>query len=61
MLAIVFGNQAASYAVDTETVAENFSVVLLPDTQYYSETYPDTYVAQALWVRQQAKKDNIKF
>ena len=61
VLAIVFGNQAASYAVDTETVAESFSVVLLPDTQYYSEKYPDTYVAQALWVRQQAKKDNIKF
>ena len=61
VLVIVFGNQAASYAADTETAAESFSVVLLPDTQYYSEKYPDTYVAQALWVRQQAKKDNIKF
>lgn len=61
LLAIVFANQAANYAEDTDTAAESFSVVLLPDTQNYSEKYPDTYVAQALWVRQQAKKDNIKF
>ncbi len=61
LLAIVFANQAASYAEDTETAAESFSVVLLPDTQNYSEKYPGTYVAQATWIRQQAKEDNIKF
>ena len=41
--------------------AKSFSIVLLPDTQNYSEKYPDTYIAQALWIRKQAKQDNIKF
>lgn len=40
---------------------KSFSLVLLPDTQNYSEKYPDTYIAQALWIRKQAKKENIKF
>ncbi len=38
-----------------------FTVVLLPDTQNYSEKYPDTYIAQTLWIRKQFKQDNIKF
>lgn len=41
--------------------AENFSIVLLPDTQNYSEKYPDTYVAQTLWIREHMKDENIKF
>lgn len=40
---------------------EDFTVVLLPDTQFYSEKFPDTYIAQTLWIRQQLKEDNIKF
>ena len=27
---------------------EVFTVVLLPDTQFYSEKYPDTYVARTI-------------
>ena len=41
--------------------ADPFSVVLLPDTQNYSEKYPETYIAQTLWIRQQLKQDNSKF
>ncbi len=45
-----------------DAAAENsFSVVLLPDTQYYAEQYPDTYVAQTLWIRQHLNQDNTKF
>jgi hypothetical protein len=61
LLAIVFAIHAVTFAEDTATAEEGFSVVLLPDTQNYSEKFPDTYVAQALWIRQQAKEDNIKF
>ncbi|MDB4810166.1 metallophosphoesterase [bacterium] len=61
LLTIIFFVSAAASAQDAESAAESFSVVLLPDTQNYSEKYPDTYVAQALWIRQQAKQDNIKF
>ena len=38
-----------------------FTVVLLPDTQVYSEKLPDTYVAQTEWIRGRAAADNIKF
>jgi hypothetical protein len=40
---------------------EVFTVVLLPDTQFYSEKYPETYVAQTMWIRERAKADNTKF
>ena len=40
---------------------EVFSVVLLPDTQFYSEKYPETFVAQTMWIRERARQDNIKF
>ena len=61
LVAITFATQAATVAEDTKTAVGSFSVVLLPDTQNYSEKYADTYAAQTLWVRQQAKQDNIKF
>ena len=38
-----------------------FTVVLLPDTQNYSEKYPEIYVAQTKWIRSRHKPDNIKF
>jgi hypothetical protein len=40
---------------------EVFTVVLLPDTQFYSEKYPETFVAQTMWIRERAKADNMKF
>lgn len=61
VLLIVFVNHAVAFAGEVETAEEDFSVVLLPDTQNYSEKYPGTYMAQTLWIRQQAKEDNIKF
>lgn len=61
LLAIVILSHTAAWAEENPTAEPSFSVVLLPDTQYYSEKYSDTYVAQALWIRQQAKQDNIKF
>ncbi len=33
-------------AQDTAATDKAFTVVLLPDTQFYSEKYPDNYVAQ---------------
>ncbi|MDG1897694.1 MAG: metallophosphoesterase [Fuerstiella sp.] len=61
LAAIFFTLQVRIPAEDTDSAEESFSVVLLPDTQNYSEKYADTYAAQTLWVRQQAKADNIKF
>lgn len=43
--------------------ARPFSVVLLPDTQYYcsSPSRHGIYAAQTRWVRDRAKKDNVRF
>lgn len=61
LLAIILVHPGIAGAEDKDATEQSFSVVLLPDTQNYSEKYPDTYFSQALWIRQQAAKDNIKF
>lgn len=53
--------QTASPAAEPPVAEKSFTVVLLPDTQYYSEKYPATYVAQTLWIRKRLKEDNIRF
>lgn len=44
-----------------EKGAESFSVVLLPDTQLYSEKFPEIYQAQTEWIKANVEKRNIKF
>lgn len=50
-----------SLAEETADAQKTFSIVLLPDTQNYSEKYPDTYIAQTLWIRKHREQENIKF
>ncbi len=45
----------------TTAEREPFSIVLLPDTQYYSEKFPETYKIQTKWIRANAITKNIKF
>ena len=59
-LAIV-GAARAENEPQKAAAEQSFTVVLLPDTQFYSEKFPDTYTAQTLWIRQRLKEDNIKF
>ncbi len=40
---------------------EPFSIVILPDTQYYSQKFPETYLAQTKWIKSKAKRLNIRF
>jgi predicted MPP superfamily phosphohydrolase len=61
VLAVVFGLHSAASEEEDANAEKSFTVVLLPDTQNYSEKYPDTYVAQTLWIRERRKADNIKF
>ena len=60
-LLLGLGAECAVHAQERPKQDGPFSVVLLPDTQNYSEKYPETYIAQTLWIRQQLKQDNIKF
>ena len=59
-LALAVQAASAQTAKPAES-SEPFTVVLLPDTQFYSEKYPETYVAQTMWIRERVKVDNIKF
>jgi len=51
----------SSGCTSSEKDQASFSVVLLPDTQFYSEKYPGTYLSQTYWIKDRAAEDNIKF
>ncbi len=38
-----------------------FTIILLPDTQYYSKTYHETYYKQTQWIADHGDELNIKF
>ena len=48
-------------ALQVVTASDEFRVVLLPDTQLYSESHPEIYAAQTQWVKDRAEPDHIKF
>ncbi len=52
---------AISLAAPVHGASDEFTVVLLPDTQNYSEKYPETYVAQTEWIKSRVEEDNIAF
>jgi len=54
LFSLAVGNACAEGAGD-------FTVVLLPDTQNYSEKFPETYVQQTAWIASRVKADNIRF
>ncbi len=41
--------------------ASDFTIVTIPDTQYYSESYPATFTAQTTWIRDSAGTLNTVF
>ncbi len=41
--------------------AESFTVVALPDTQYYSKSFPDQFNSQSQWIADNRATDNIVF
>lgn len=41
--------------------SESFSVIVLPDTQIYAESFPDNFYKQTEWIRNNIKELNIKF
>lgn len=43
------------------TAARPFTVVMLPDTQFYSKSHPDLFHAQTDWIKQNRKWENIVF
>ena len=39
----------------------SFSIIVLPDTQYYSESYPQHFAAQTQWIKDNVKELNIQY
>ena len=58
---LVAATLIAVFFVSTANAEEMFTVVLLPDTQNYSEKYPETYIAQTEWIKSRVNEDNIQF
>jgi hypothetical protein len=54
--AAVLGTQAPAMAGNAP-----FTVIGLPDTQFYSESYPDIFAAQTWWVADNVEALNIEF
>ncbi|RMF83500.1 MAG: hypothetical protein D6744_04555, partial [Planctomycetota bacterium] len=42
-----------------DTVGEDFTIVALPDTQYYSASYPEIFLAQTEWIARERSARNI--
>jgi hypothetical protein len=42
-------------------VVKEFSLIVLPDTQVYSESYPQHFIAQTQWIKDNVEKLNIKY
>jgi len=56
MLSITFSNRPPP-----ANAAGDFTVVVLPDTQYYASNYPDLFNAQMQWIVQNRTAHNIVF
>jgi len=48
-------------AIAPQPVKDAFSLVLLPDTQFYCQDFPETYHAQTRWIADNAEKFNIRY
>ncbi len=53
-MAVVLAAGTSSIAVEPDS----FTIVMLPDTQNYSEKFPETYLAQTQWIKDRADEDN---
>lgn len=40
---------------------EDFSLVIMPDTQYYSETFHENYAAQTQWILDVSEERDVRF
>lgn len=49
------------YSAPAQVTAPDFSVVVLPDTQFYSQSYPAIFNAQTQWVVSNSENYNIQF
>jgi len=61
LVASATNGQASAQAPAAAAAAENFTLIMLPDTQYASESWPEVYRAQMQWVDDQQAARNIRY
>ena len=49
------------YGKPKNSTGEDFSLIVIPDPQYYAASYPDIYYAQMDWVVEHALEDKIPY
>ena len=52
---------AFGFSALAQVTAPDFSVIVLPDTQFYSESYPQTFSQQTQWIVNNQANYNIQF
>lgn len=63
IVVLLFGFSCALLAqtpTPSPTPADEFTIVALPDTQFYSSTYPQIFAAQTQWIANHVQDQNIK-
>ncbi len=55
------GGEAVSILSAAAQSSETFTVAVLPDTQFYSETFPQLFNAQTQWIVDNVLQENIQF
>jgi hypothetical protein len=55
------GSLDVTFSGRTDPAPSAFSIVVLPDTQHYSETFPDIFTAQTQWIANNVAFGNIAF
>jgi calcineurin-like phosphoesterase family protein/carboxypeptidase family protein len=46
--------------LNAQTPSDEFTIIALPDTQFYSSTYPQIFAAQTQWIASHVQDQNIK-
>ncbi|MFH0863423.1 MAG: metallophosphoesterase [Candidatus Altiarchaeota archaeon] len=54
-------NEASAVPRMMDASEDTFSIIVLPDTQFYSRDHPEIFAAQTRWIRDNAQRLNIAF
>jgi calcineurin-like phosphoesterase family protein/carboxypeptidase family protein len=60
LLCALSGSLWAQSPTPSPTPADEFTIVALPDTQFYSSTYPQIFAAQTRWIADHVQEQNIQ-
>src|ERR1700757_4275919 len=60
VMCLFAGLASAQTPAPSPTPADEFTIVALPDTQFYSSLHPDIFAAQTNWIANHVQDQNIQ-